>query len=422
MAWPDPRDDLAPDVIGTGGEDSGVFARWGLLKRWGQPGRGPWRKRTGVIAGTVVAATAIATAAIVLPGSHPAAHGPSSHQTSGHQAPDHHAAPATIASFMSDKVGPDGVFAAGGANGRAGLLAVQNIAGPGATCQPAVTLNGNDADPLFPDPGRQTPVGNPAFMAPGASIPGVGFAFIRVPANVDWVWLEPAPIDGLLLGMQPVTITACGQRFRLVGFAYPLTGTLRIHTSSPTSSSAYTVPSLVSHPRPTLADPQVDGVWQDMDTAHAQARTATLASGRADGQQWSIRLGFGTAGDCSTLSTSYIDDSANARPEVASFCGPVSAPHGPATIMALALGAPPSAGLGVGYVVSLNPDVAGLLVNLSTGKMVLVTPVVVAGRKYAAFFVPNPAKLAWLNALSATGRRLGNVLQLPQYGYTQAPL
>src|SRR5262249_14038070 len=152
--------------------------------------------------------------------------------------------------------------------------------------------------------------------------------------DTAWVWLEPTTVGGLMLGMQPVTVTSCGERFRLVGFAYPLAGTLRIHDSSPAASRSYTAPAALSDPRLSLADPQVDGVWQDTDIAHAQVTTATLTAGQAFGQRWSIRVAFGTAGDCFTLSTGYIDDSVNAKPQLASLCGPVSTLRGPDTIMA----------------------------------------------------------------------------------------
>jgi hypothetical protein len=302
-------------------------------------------------------------------------------------------------------------------------MAVQNIAGTRGRCQPAVTLNGMDADPLYPGPPRATPVGDPAFMAPGASMPGAGFAFIKVPAGATWVWLDPAPIGGLMIGVQPVTVTSCGERFRLVGFAYPLVGTLRIHDSFPAIATSYTAPAVLSDPRPSLADPQVDGVWQDTDSAHARVTTATLATGQAFGQRWSIRLAFGTAGDCFTLSTAYIDDSVNAQPELASLCGPVSTLHGPDIIMGLGLGSPPAYdGLGVGYAVSVSPGIVRLTAHLSNGGLMSVTPVTVGGRKYAAFFVPGPTHLTRLNTDGAARQEITVVQGLPEYGYTQFQL
>ncbi|MBV9446230.1 MAG: hypothetical protein JO345_10085 [Streptosporangiaceae bacterium] len=418
--WPGPRDDLAPDVIGTGG-DSGLLDRWPRIRQLRI-------RRARIVAFPVLAAAAIAVAVLVLAGSHrvPASHG--APRAASRQPPR-----VTISSEMPGRVAPDGAFATGRADGQPWRLSVQDIAGSGARCQPAVTVNGADADPLFPGNPRPTPVGDPAFMTLGDSVPGVGFAFIQVPAAADWVWLEPKPIGGLMLGMTPVTVTACGQRFRLAGFAYPVAGTLRIHEttlaskSTPASRSSYTVPAELSDPRPTLADPQVAGVWQDPDGTHAQAASATLASGTAYGQRWSIRVGFGTAGDCFTLDTSYIDDSANAKPAQTSYCGPISTPQGPDTIMALALGEPASigpgppssAGLGVGYAVSVGPGTARLTAQLSDGSVMPVTPVVVGGRKYAAFFIPGPRVLTWLNWVNAVGQEIAGVQDLPGNGYTQ---
>jgi hypothetical protein len=156
-----------------------------------------------------------------------------------------------------------------------------------------------------------------------------------------------------------------------------------------------------------------------MDAAQAQVASTTLASGTAFGQRWSIRLTFGTAGDCYTLSTDYIDDSANARPEQTSLCGPVSTPQGPDTVMALALGSPASHGQGVGYAVSVGPATARLTPQLSDGTFLSVTPVVVDGRRYAAFFVPGPAHLTWLNWDNAAGKQIAGVQGLSPYGYTQ---
>jgi hypothetical protein len=413
MAWPDPRDDLASDIISSGSEDRGLPARWPglarLIRRAGST-------RLRWAAGAVLAAAA-ATAVLVLPAAHPGGGGP--HPARASAAGRNDGPAVRISSVMDGTVGPGGVFADGSADGHRWQLAVQDIAAPGAGCQPGVAFNGNDADPLFPRPAVGTPVGSLAFMRPGPAMPGAGFAIIRVPADVSWVWLDPGPINGLMLGLPPVTITSCGERFRLAGFAYPLAGTLRIEASTATGSLRYTVPRALSAPQPSLATPQVDGVWQDIDTAHARVTAATLATGRSFGQRWSIRLGFGTAGDCFTLSTAYIDDSANARPEQTSFCGPVSTPGGLDTVMALALGSPAGNGQGVGYAVSVGPGTARLTARLSTGATFPVTPVVAAGRRYAAFFVPGPAQLTRLSWENGAGQEIAAIQGLPDYGYTQ---
>jgi hypothetical protein len=48
-----------------------------------------------------------------------------------------------------------------------------------------------------------------------------------------------------------------------------------------------------------------------------------------------------------------------------------------------------------------------------------VTPVVVEGRKYAAFFVPGPAHLTRLSWDNAADQEIADVQGLREYGYTQ---
>lgn len=402
MVWPGPRDDPAADVIGD--EDKSPCLSAGRA----------WLKRRVPVTGVLLAAAVAATAAVAVPGLHPAS---SAH--SAPRPPRDGQSSVTISSKMVSSVHADGTFAFGSVAGRTWRMAVQNIAEVGAQCQPAVTVNGMDADPLYPDPPRATRVGDLAFMAPGASMPSAGFAFIRVPPDATRVWLESAASGGIVLGMRPVTLTSCGERFQLVGFAYPLAGTLRIRESFRTASRSYMAPTAFSDRQPSLAHPQVDGVWKDTDIADAHVTTATLATGRAFAQRWSMRVTLGTAGDCFTLSSTYIDDSVNAKPELASSCGPVSTPHGPDTIMALGLGSPADDGLGVGYAVSIGPGTVRLIPHLSNGVVMLVTPVTVEGRKYAAFFVSSPVRLARLSWDDAANQEISDVQDLSEYGYTQ---
>jgi hypothetical protein len=108
------------------------------------------------------------------------------------------------------------VFASGAADGHAWRLAVQNIADPGYRCLPAITLNETDADPVPPDPG------NAADVALGPADPGIGFAFIQVAAGVQGL-----TVDGRK-SLPAGTVTVCGQPYRVVGFAYPLSQVPRI--------------------------------------------------------------------------------------------------------------------------------------------------------------------------------------------------
>jgi hypothetical protein len=391
----DPRDELAPgpDVISSGGDASGT-SRWPALARLTRRLSGSRRAR---IAATAVLACAAAAGVVI------ALLNPTQPTRSAHPVP-------ALVITNALATGAGGVFAHGAVNGAGWRLAVQDIADPGYQCVPGVTFDGNDADPVFAAlrAPLASPIGSPAFITPGSGAPGAGFAFVQVPADVSQ--LSPGP--GIKLA--PVAVTVCGEKFRLAGFAYPLASPLRIHASfTDRPAVSYPVPGTLSQPLPSLADPQVDGVWQATDTTHGQVAAATLAAGKAFGLPWSIRLMFGTAGDCFSLKTSYIDDSAAPKPDQIQTCGPISTPRGPDTIMALPLSFPADSGPGTGYAISIGAGPAQLTAELSDGTSRSVTPVVVDGRKYAAFFIPGPAHLTELE-WDTVGYR-----DVPLYGYAQ---
>ena len=352
-----------------------------------------------------VLAGAVAAAALLIPGAHPAAR---------------LTLPGQDVAITNTQARPgSGAFAAGTADGRAWELAVGDIADPGLRCVPGVSVNGNDAEPLFAEahPLRQTPVGAPAFVTLGSERPGVGFGFIQVPADADWVWADP--VGSFQLGVAPVTVTACGQQFRLVGFAYPLTVALRMHASfNDRPAGSYTVPTELSAPRTSADDPQVDGLWQSLDPAQGTVASATIASGTAFGDRWSIRVTFGKAGDCFSISTSPPSGS-NANGLWQAACGPISTPEGPSTIVVLPLGSPHPGVVGVGYVVSVGSGTDHLTAELSDGSNVSARPLVVDGRRYAAFFVPGALRIFWLNWIDASGRPIAGFTGLPGYGYMQ---
>jgi hypothetical protein len=395
----DPRDDLADaDIITSGGgEDFGVFGAF-----WARAIHSRWAS----VAAIPLLAGIVAAAVLLVPHPHRAVRVATAGQ------------PVTVTNTTAGL--GSGAFAGGTADGRQWQLAVQDIADPGFQCLPGVSLDGNDADPLFADPQplRQSPVGDPAFVTLGPGLPAAGFAFIQVPADADWLWADP--VGGFQLGVAPVTVTVCGQQFRLAGFAYPLAATLRIHLSfRDRPAGNYTVPSVLSAPRATLENPQVDGVWQSPDGTHGQVASGTIASGRALGGQWSIRVSFGTAGDCFTISTSLLGDNTSSRLEQTTACGPVSTPEGPSTIMVLPVGSPRPGSQGVGYAVSVGAAAARLTAELSDGSNVSASPLVVDGRKYAAFFVPGPLHMFWLNWIDASGQPIAGFTGLPGYGYMQ---
>jgi hypothetical protein len=394
-AVPEPRDECADaDIISSGGgEDFGVSWARAIGSRWTRMAAIP------VLAGLVAAAVLLVPRA------------------------DHAARltpPGQRVAITNATTGlGSGAFAGGTANGRAWQLIVQDIADPGFRCLPGVSVSGNDAEPLSADPHllRQTPVGAPAFVTLGSGLPGVGFGFVQVPADADWLWADP--VGGFQLGVAPVTVTACGQRFRLVGFAYPLTAALRIHVSfRDRPAGSYPVPPALSAPRNSLDDPQVDGLWQSLDPAQGPVASATIASGNAFGDRWSIRVTFGKAGDCFSISTSPPSGS-NANGLWQAACGPISTPQGPSTIMVLPLGSPHPGVVGVGYVVSVGSATDHLTAELSDGSNVSARPLVVDGRKYAAFFAPGALRIFWLNWIDATGRPIAGLTGLPGYGYLQ---
>jgi hypothetical protein len=391
----EPRDELADaDIISSGGDgDFGAF--------WARVIRSRWTR----LAAIPVLAGLVAAAVLLVPRAHQAARlTPVGQQV----------AITNITTGLGF-----GAIAAGTADGRAWQLTVQDIADPGLRCLPGVSVNGNDAEPLFadPDPLRQSPVGAPAFVTLGSELPGAGLAFIQVPADADWLWADP--VGSFQLGVAPVTVTACGQQFRLVGFAYPLTATLRIHVSfRGRPAGSYTVPTALSAPRTSLDDPQVDGLWQSLDPAQGTVATAEIASGNAFGDRWSIRVTFGEAGDCFSISTSPPGGS-NANGLWQAGCGPISTPDGPSTIMVLPLGSPHPGVVGVAYVISVGSAADHLTAELSDGSNVSARPLVVDGRKYAAFFVPGALRIFWLNWIDPSGRPIAGLTGLPSYGYIQ---
>src|SRR5580693_1308255 len=340
------------------------------------------RRRAGAAVGAFALAGIVAVTSLTLRGSQPPAVPP--------------AAPAVTA-------GPDGVFASGTADGHPWRLAVQNIADPGYRCLPAIVINGTDADPVYPAPG------NAASVTLGQAVRGVAFAFIQLPAGVGGVIVNGDQ------NIPAVIVTACGYRYRLVGFSYSLAGPLRITLAKPYPgwSADVFVPTLTTPGGST----QAEGLWINTYTYTAPGVTesATLASGTLPGSQgWIIKLQFGPGGDC------YEFDGQNSVGSTQmGYCGPVSTPAGPETIMALPLGFDEPGAGAIGYAVQVSPGTARVRAVLDNGSSVLATPRIVDGRKYVAFVVPSPRSLHWLIWLDAAGRVMASTTAVPQYGYTQ---
>jgi hypothetical protein len=337
-------------------------------------------RRAGAAVGTLALAGIIAMTSLALRGSQPSAVPP--------------AAPAVTA-------GPDGVFANGTADGHPWRLAVQNIADSGYRCLPAIVINGTDADPVFPAPG------NAASVALGQAVRGAAFAFIQLPARVGGVIVNGHQ------NVPAVIVNACGYRYRLVGFSYSLAGPLRITLAKP--YPGWSADVFVPTPTTQGGVTQAEGLWINTYTAVGATASATLASGTLPGDQgWIIKLQFGAGGDC------YEFDGQNSLGSTQmGYCGPVSTPAGPETIMALPLGFDEPGVGAIGYAIQVSPGTARVRAVLDNGSSLLATPRIVDGRKYVAFAVPSPRSLHRLIWLDAAGRVMASTTAVPRYGYTQ---
>src|ERR1700722_17096142 len=308
--------------------------------------------------------------------------------------------PSAVPAAPEITAGPGGVFARGTVNGHSWRLAVQKIAGQGYSCLPAIVLNGTDADPVYPEPATA------AVVALGPAEPGVGYAFVQLSRTINAVVVNGD------VSVPAVTVAACGLRYHVAGFAYSLAKPLRVTVANPPPGwPGFTMPAVSIQPPGSNIAPENPGLWLNMNTARAASAQGTLASGTLpDGQQWVMKLQFGAGGDCYEL-----DGFDNQM----GYCGPVSPPDGPETIMALPLGFP-DGGIGAtGYVVPVSPGLGQLMATLSDGSSAPVTFRVVDGRRYAAFIVPGPLRLAKLTWYDPRGRPLASTTALPQYGYIQ---
>jgi hypothetical protein len=315
------------------------------------------------------------------------------------------AGPAAPPTVSAGPVAPGGVIARGTADGHPWRLAATDIADPGYTCLPAITLDGTDADPVYPDPGTA------AVVALGSARPGVGFAFVQVPADVDGIVVNGDR------DLPAVTVAACGLRYHVVGFAYSLAKPLKVAVANPPPDwpPAFTMPVVSIQPPSTHTTPESPGLWINMSAAPAEIDSGSLATGTLpDGQDWFIKLQFGTGGDCYEF---YASSSLGS--DQMGYCGPVSTPDGPETIMALPLGFPDPGTGAIGYAVQVSPGTDLLGATLSNGSTESATFCVVAGRKYATFIVPNPLRLVKLTWLDAQGRIIASTTAVPRYGYVQ---
>jgi hypothetical protein len=247
-----------PDIIGTAGADR-------ARPRW---------RRYAVAGGVLALAAIIAGTSIWPPGQHRAGHGPGGVTVSpagpAPAVPDAVPSQAWVTSLnIANWPMPGsrsgfyrGMFAGGVAGTGGWELTVRDVAHPGQRCAAAVVLDGSTARPIAaaypisPHPAAGTPAGDLAFIAPGARSPGVGVGFVQLATPAGQVRADPRRTGGLEIGVPVLTMHACGQRYYLAGFAYPLAGTLDIVVTRNSASPVhYLVPTRLSRPR-------MPRVWQ----------------------------------------------------------------------------------------------------------------------------------------------------------------
>ncbi len=151
-----------------------------------------------------------------------------------------------------------GVAGSGVAGNRGWELTVRDVARPGQRCTAAVVLylygTISGAYPVSPHPALRTPAGDLAFIALGAYSPGVGVALLQLDAP-GAASADPGRIGGFEIDVPILPVTACGQRYYLGGFAYPLAGALDLSVAGNGASPVhYLVPA-------RLTRPTEPGVW-----------------------------------------------------------------------------------------------------------------------------------------------------------------
>jgi hypothetical protein len=339
------------------------------------------RRLTLITAGAAVIAAALGVLAVRAPGwPGGAPPGPSARPSSG----------TTINTSNTPARG--GIFASGTANGRVWRLAAVNLADPGYRCLPGVVLDGQNGDLLQPGFLPGLPLGNAAFLAVYPGRPAAGFAFLHLRPGVSRVTAELG--DGTRRGLRPVTVTVCGQQFRLVGFRYPRQGVTRITArSAQRRQIAYTPLSDIFNPASNLQA----GTWFNDQAATGSVASGDIGSGSIGGTSWRMQVTLGPSGEC-------FDEAVGGT----SICTTVGAPpKGASLTFAMRAGAV------ILYTGTVNARTAYLQAHLSNGARRRLVPAVVGGRKYFALAVAERVKPTRLTLYDTHRHVLADITSFP---------
>jgi hypothetical protein len=209
--------------------------------------------------------------------------------------------------------------------------------------------------------------------------------------------------DGTRLDLRPVTVSVCGQRFRLAGFRWPRQGVTRITARSAQGRQVgYTPPAAIFDP----ASPLQSGSWVNVQGVTGNAADGVIGSGRIGGTPWRMGVTLGAEGECFTA---YLG-SPGARGS-ASICAPVSAPPRGATLTSVPYAR--QSGTVVWYMGTVNGRTAYLRAHLSDGRTIRLAPANLGGRLYIAVGVRDGVRPTRLTLYSADGQVLAGLTSLP---------
>jgi len=289
-----------------------------------------------------------------------------------------------------------GLFASGTANGRAWRLAAVDLADAGYRCLPGVVVNGQNGDLLQPGFLPGLALGGAAFWAPYPGRPAAGFAFLHLRPGVSRVTAHLG--DGTRLGLRPVTLTVCGQRYRLAGFRYPRQGVTQITARSARGRPIEYTP-LADYFNP--ASPLQDGTWMNDPGAVGNAASGQIGSGSIGSTPWSMQVTLGPNGECFYSQAG------------ASLCTTVGAPSSRPSLTPIPFGAPGGAVIWIWYPGTVDARTSYLLAHLSNGTTRRLAPAVVGGRKYFVLGVAKGARPTRLTLYDTHGHVLADITAFP---------
>ena len=290
-----------------------------------------------------------------------------------------------------------GVFASGTANGRAWRLAAVDLADAGYRCLPGVVVNGQNGDLLQRGFQPGLVLGGAAFWAPYPGRPAAGFAFLHLRPGVSTVTAGLG--DGTRLRLRPVTLTLCGQRFRLAGFRYPRQGVTRITARSAQGRPIGYTP-LADYFNP--ASPLQDGTWMNDQGTAGNVASGQIGSGSIGGTPWSMQVTLGPNGECFYSQAG------------ASLCTTVGAPSNGGSLTPIPFGGSGGPVIWIWYPGTVDARTTHLLAHLSNGSTRRLAPAVVGGRKYFVLGVAKGARPTRLTLYDTHRHVLADITSFPR--------